>query len=252
MIVFTQFTNPLLRVLLPLFTLLNLGWTEIRGQDAIQVPDHTAWTQLLEKYVDASGMVNYHGMRQVAEAVTEYLRYLETFTPDLDWSRNRYLAFYINLYNAGTVKLILDNYPVGSIRDIQNPWGQKLFTIHARSLSLDDVEHKILRSIQDPRIHFAINCASISCPKLQPKAFTESGLEKELNRSVNQFLSDSESLQIKDNTIYLSPIFKWYRQDFETAYGSLIHFLNNYLDVPFKDNSKIRFLSYNWDLNDWN
>lgn len=249
---FALLTNSLLRVFLLVLITLNTGWTAVQAQDAIAVPDHSVWTQLLEKYVDDGGMVNYNGMRQVSGELTKYLRYLETFSPDMNWPRNRYLAFFINLYNAGTVKLILDHYPIGSIRDIQNPWGQALFTINETNLSLDDVEHKILRSIQDPRIHFAINCASISCPKLQPKAFTESGLDKELNRSVNQFLSDSESLQIKDNTIYLSPIFKWYRQDFETAYGSLINFLNHYHDVPFKDNTKIRFLSYNWDLNDWN
>lgn len=249
MIVFTQFTNPLLRVLLPLFTLLNLGWTEIRGQDAIQVPNHTAWTQLLEKYVDASGMVNYHGMRQVAEEVAEYLRYLETFTPDLDWSRNRYLAFYINLYNAGTVKLILDNYPIGSIRDIQNPWGQALFTINETSLSLDDVEHKVLRSLQDPRIHFAINCASISCPKLVRKAYTEIGLEKELNDAVKSIFTSSKMFQNKKNGLYLSSIFKWYRRDFETTNGTLINFLNHYHDVPFRDDVKIHFLPYDWDLN---
>ena len=246
---FALLINSLLRILLPVLIALNTGWTAVQAQEAIAVPDHTAWTQLLEKYVDDGGMVDYKKMSQVTGEVTKYLRYLEKFSPEVNWPRNRYLAFFINLYNAGTVKLILDNYPVRSIRDIQNPWGQKLFTINARSLSLDDVEHKILRSIQDPRIHFAINCASISCPKLQPKAFTESGLDFELNRSVNQFLSNPESFQVKDNAIYLSSIFKWYRQDFETNYGTLINFLNHYHDVPFKDDVKIRFLPYNWDLN---
>lgn len=249
MSVITPLSNPLLRVLFPLFALLNLGWTEIRAQNAVQVPVHTAWTQLLEKYVDDDGLVNYNGMRQVSKEVTEYLRYLETFTPDLDWPRNRYLAFYINLYNAGTVKLILDNYPTGSIRDIPNPWGQKLFTINERSLSLDDVEHKILRSLDEPRIHFAINCASLSCPKLIRKAYTEIGLEKELNDAVKSIFKSSKMFQSKKNGIYLSSIFKWYRRDFETTYGTIINFLNHYHDVPFRDDVKIHFLPYDWDLN---
>jgi hypothetical protein len=250
MITTTPLTIYIYWVLLPLFVFINPGVNSIQAQEDIAIPDHAAWTQLLEKYVDANGMVNYKSMRQVAGEVAVYLRYLETFSPDLAWPKNRNLAYFINLYNAGTVKLILDHYPIYSIRDIQNPWGQKIFTINDTALSLDDVEHKILRSLQDPRIHFAINCASISCPKLRNSAFSEIGIDKELNEAVSIIFEDPKMFQKRNNEIYLSSIFKWYREDFETVYGSLVNFLNHFHDVPFRENVKLRFLKYNWELNE--
>lgn len=220
------------------------------AQDTRSEPDHTVWNQILQATVDEAGMVDYKKANSLYPELHAYLRYLSTFSPNVSWPKNRVLAFYINLYNALTVKLILNHYPLKSIRDIQNPWGQTVFYIDKKGLSLDDIEHKILRTLDEPRIHFAINCASVSCPRLRPNAFTEAGLEHELNKSVTEFFKDPDNFTIKDNALYLSPILKWYRADFELVYDNLINFINRYHDLPLKNDTKIRFLSYNWNLNE--
>ncbi|MFM1878546.1 MAG: hypothetical protein RLZZ241_1412 [Bacteroidota bacterium] len=221
----------------------------LRAQQPVGVPDHQPWNRLLEQYVSETGEVAYKAMGEELDVLNSYIGHLESFSPDVTWPKNRFLAFFINLYNAGTVRLILENYPLKSIRDLPDPWGRKIFNLYGERLSLDEIEHKILRSLQDPRIHFAINCASLSCPKLNRKAYTEIGLEKELNDAVNSIFTNEKMFQNKKNGLYLSSIFKWYRQDFETDYGSIIDFLNHYHDGPIKDNVRIRFLPYNWELN---
>lgn len=218
-------------------------------QGKMEIPDHSPWNKILQEYVSEQGRVAYEKMINQREELDTYVTYLESFSPDLTWPKSRYLAYYINLYNAGTVQLILNHYPVKSIQDLKDPWGQKLFQLHGGALSLDDIEHKILRPLQDPRIHFALNCASISCPKLKHRAYTELGLEKELNDAVGAIFTNPNLFQNKKNGIYLSSIFKWYREDFEIAYGTLIHFLNKYHDLPFDPETKIHFLPYNWALN---
>lgn len=221
------------------------------AQESDSKPNHVAWTRILQVTVDDNtGLVNYEKGKNLTRELNTYLEYLATFDPNLTWPKNRFLAYYINLYNALTVKLILDHYPVKSIRDIQNPWGQNLITIYGTDLSLDDIEHKILRTLDEPRIHFAINCASISCPKLFAKAYTELGMEYELNQAVSAFFNDPDKFRIKGDTLYLSPILKWYRSDFESVYGSLINCINHYHALPFNSETKIRFLSYNWNLNE--
>lgn len=209
---------------------------------------HKRWNTLLQKYVSASGNVNYEKFKADKTTLVVYIDELAHNTPKSNWSKNEKLAYWINAYNALTIDLIIKNYPVKSIKDIKDPWGQKLWELGDKWYSLEDIEHEILRKMDEPRIHFAIVCASYSCPKLQNTAFIASKLETQLTTATKQFLSDTKRNEIKENSLKLSKIFKWFDKDFEQN-GSLIDFLNKYTDVTISAKAKISYKDYNWDLN---
>jgi hypothetical protein len=209
---------------------------------------HKRWNTLLQKHVSASGNVNYQKFKADKTTLAVYIDELAHNAPKSDWSKNEKLAYWINAYNALTIDLIIKNYPVKSIKDIKDPWGQKLWELGDKWYSLEDIEHEILRKMDEPRIHFAIVCASYSCPKLQNTAFTASNLETQLTAATKQFLSDTKRNEIKENSLKLSKIFKWFDKDFEQN-GSLIDFLNTYTDVTISAKAKISYQDYNWDLN---
>ena len=144
--------------------------------------DHGPWTELLQVYVDESGNVNYQGFQKDSVRLNSYLETLVSNAPDPEsWSEDEQLAYWINVYNAFTIKLIVEHYPVASIKDIgskiqipfiNSPWDIKFIVINGEKLDLNNVEHGILRKkFNEPRIHFAVNCASFSCPKLRNEAF---------------------------------------------------------------------------------
>lgn len=206
------------------------------------------WDTLLKRHVDSEGNVDYEAFKEDQKELEVYLEQMKTSSPAKSWTKARTIAYYINLYNAVTIKLILDNYPIQSIREIKNPWKQKLIRINGNSLSLGDIEHKILREMNEPRIHFAINCASISCPKLLNEAFCETELEMQLEKATKEFILDSSKNKFEKDSIQLSKIFKWYKKDFD-SYGNLEDYLNSYLENPLPKNPKISYLEYNWALN---
>ena len=145
--------------------------------------------------------------------------------------------------------MIIDNYPVKSIKDIKQPWDKKFFKIGGEAMSLNQIEHEILRKMDEPRIHFAIVCASYSCPKLQNEAFTANNLEIQLTNATKEFLADKNRNEISEKSIKISKIFDWFAKDF-TQDGSLIDFLNTYTDVTISPKAKKRYLEYNWALNE--
>lgn len=147
------------------------------------------------------------------------------------------------------MKLILDNYPVKNIKDIKKPWDQEFIVLEKRAYSLGEIEHKILRKMNEPRIHFAINCASYSCPNLLNEAFTEAKIEKQLEQSTMSFINDTTKNYITKDNIEISKIFDWFSGDFIKE-GNLIDFLNRYSTVKINLNAKIKFKDYNWNLND--
>ncbi|MGI9551703.1 MAG: DUF547 domain-containing protein [Aurantibacter sp.] len=212
-------------------------------------PDHSSWNVLLQKYVDTEGNVNYAGLAKDKGKLEAYLQYLNQNAPSEDWPKNEKLAYYINLYNAATVKLIVDNYPLESIKDLRNPWDSKWVLIGGKKYSLGNIEHKILRKMNEPRIHFAINCASYSCPKLVNKAFLRDTMEEQLEDATIDFINDSSRNVISENKIKLSNIFKWYKGDF-TEGGSLIDYLNRYSKTKAGAKAKISYLTYDWGLNE--
>ncbi len=211
--------------------------------------DHAQWNTLLQKHVSKSGNVDYKGFQKDSKQLQSYLDLLAANVPTKSWSKNAVLAYWINTYNAYTVKLILDNYPVKSIKDISNPWGKKFFTLGAKKYSLEEVEHEILRKMDEPRIHFAINCASFSCPNLLNEAYTEAKVEKQLESVAKSFVNDKTKNTITANKIEISEIFNWFSGDFKTK-GTLIDFLNQYSTVKINSKASVKFKTYNWSLND--
>ncbi|WP_296311240.1 DUF547 domain-containing protein [Winogradskyella sp. UBA3174] len=220
--------------------------TEIIYDEAF---DHSSFNDLLKKHVSLYGNVDYSSFKSDSKVLQSYITLLKTYQPNDTWSKSDKLAYWINSYNALTIDLILRNYPTESIKDIKDPWDQRLWKFGDKWQNLNDIEHEILRKMNEPRIHFAIVCASISCPKLQNKAFTASNLEEQLTNATKEFITDKTKNELSKDYIKLSKIFKWFKKDFEQN-GSLIDFLNQYADISISSKAKKSFMDYNWDLND--
>ncbi len=169
-----------------LIILMSLIILPLSGQKNI----HDRWDNELKKYVSYEGRVNYKKWRTNKHGIKSYIEALQQNPPKKYWSKNEILSYWINAYNALTVLLVLDNYPLESIKKIKNPWNKKVFSINEINYSLSEIEHNILRKMDEPRIHFAINCASISCPNLSYNAYKANKLETQLEISVKNFLTD--------------------------------------------------------------
>jgi len=210
--------------------------------------DHSKWSTLLQTHVSNNGNVDYNGFKNNEERLDDYLEYLTTNQPNANSSKNEKLAYWINAYNAYTVKLIIDNFPIKSIKDIDKPWDKKFIPIGGELLSLNHIEHEILRKMDEPRIHFAIVCASYSCPKLLNRAFKAEQLENQLTQATKEFLA-SDKNTIASNKIEISKIFKWFPEDFKQN-GTLIDFLNTYSETQISKKAKKSFKDYDWSLNE--
>lgn len=207
------------------------------------------WSSILNRNVSVEGNVDYVNFKKGYKGLSNYIKFLQDSIPDENSSKEEKLAYWINAYNALTIDLILRNYPVKSIKDIKDPWDQRLWKFGDKWINLNQIEHEILRKMDEPRIHFAIVCASFSCPKLQNTAYTASNLETQLTEATEQFLADENRNTITSDRLQLSKIFKWFAKDFKTD-GSLIDFLNKYTEVEISAKAKKSFKDYNWDLND--
>jgi len=210
--------------------------------------DHSTWDKLLKKHVRENGMVDYKGFKKDRAELDKYLKMLSSQEPTEDWGTNELLAYYINLYNAYTVELILRNYPVESIKDIDSPWTKEFVKVGDTEISLGGIENSVLRKMNEPRIHFAINCASISCPKLINEAYTANKIEEQLERVTKEFIN-SDKNEISANSAKLSSIFDWYSKDFKEN-GTVIDYVNKYANTKINSGVSISYKDYNWDLND--
>ncbi len=215
------------------------------------IVDHSTWNKLLNTYVTENGNVNYKGFKNDIETLNSYIHYLSTQVPSEQWSKQEKLAYFINVYNAHTIKLIVDNYPTKSIKDIGNAWSKKLMKIGNDRFSLSNIEHDILRKMDEPRIHFAINCASKSCPKLMNVAFTAENMEHLLEQATDGFINNSNKNKLSEKKVRLSKLFKWYKEDF-TKNGNLIDYINQYSTVKIDSDASVSYLEYDWDLNEQN
>ena len=239
---------------------------------------HAAWSALLKKHVvlvdgGKASRMNYTGMAQDRTALKSYLDSLSKVTPAEygGWKKPEQLAFLINAYNAFTVEKILTRYPdLASIRDFGkvfgNPWKDKFFTLLGRPMTLDGIEQDTIRapgSFDDPRAHFAVNCASIGCPMLREEAFVADRLDRQIEEQAERFLSDRSRNRFADGALEVSHIFDWYGKDFSAGYRGITsvgQFLGKYAtqlaDKPEDrklvqaGNLKLRFLDYDWSLND--
>jgi hypothetical protein len=229
--------------------------------------EHRAWSAVLSRYVH-DGVVDYAGLqRSGLPALDGYLRSLESVCRGHydRWTREQRLAFWINAYNACTLKLILDHYPLKSIREIGLLPGAAfrerfipLQSLRGQVLSLNDIEHEILRKeLGEPRIHFAIVCASKSCPELRSEAYRAKTLDEQLTQAARSFISDPSKnrFDAAARTLRLSPIFDWFRADFERSSASLPAFVARYAEpavataLSSGGEVRIEFLDYDWSLN---
>lgn len=212
-------------------------------------PQHAAWTALLQRHVHA-GEVDYPRLAQNRAGLDGYLWQLESVgRAEFDaFGREDQLAFRINAYNAYAIRMVLDHYPIDSIRSIGllpgSAFRSRFIPLFGESLSLNDLEDA-LRAAGDPRIHFAIVCASRSCPELRAEAYRGADLDRQLDDAARAFLRDRRKNRLEGETLRLSSIFKWYRDDFARAAGSL----EAYLARHGLRAARIEFLDYDWSLN---
>lgn len=232
-----------------------------------QVINHQPWQSFLDNYVRYSqeqgfNLVNYKGVtNDDAVKLSEYISSLTSIDPRT-LNRNEQMAYWINLYNAKTVELILENYPVSSIRKLGQgflsfgPWKDKIITIDNTPLSLDDIEHRILRPIwKDRRIHYAVNCASIGCPELNKQAFTGGNLEDLLNEGEQAYVNHSRGVTLKGDRLVISKIFDWYREDFAENESGLLAYLATHSNASQQQalksySGRVRY-EYDWSLNEY-
>lgn len=244
---------------------------------AQQQTDHSAWQQLLERHVrlidqGQASQVDYAGLAKDRELLASYLSSLASvrradFTT---WTAPQQLAFLINAYNAWTVELILTQYPdLDSIRELgslfRSPWSRRFIPLLGEEVSLDYIEHELIRGPEgfgEPRIHFAVNCASIGCPALRPEAYVAERLEQQLEEATRLFLSDRSRNRLDGNTLRVSEIFDWYEEDFEKGWrgtdtaGQFLARYKDALELPQsvvaaleQGDFRIRYLDYDWNLN---
>jgi len=228
---------------------------------------HGAWDKWLKVHVTASGpvsTVDYRAAKAKPEALNAYVKWAEA-VPKTEFDALKEgdrLAFLINAYNALTVKLVVENYPVKSIKDIgglfSSPWKKKFFTLFGEEHSLDDIEHEMIRKwFAEPRIHFAVVCASKGCPALRDEAFVGAKVDAQLEAAARGFLKDvsRNRYDAKDGKIYLSKIFDWYGGDFVKKYGSVQSFVVPRMATPAEPEAKLKtaelgFGDYDWTLNE--
>ena len=243
-------------VLLSIFISISGGWPSLSL--AGSSIDHSIYAELLTKYVK-NGRVDYAGFKSEETKLDDYLEILEG-VDSKGISDDEQFAFYANAYNAWTIKLILSGYPeVKSIKDFGNifksPWKKEIVRIDGEVITLDNVEHDILRPrFKDPRVHFAINCAAISCPPLRPEPFQGDILSSQLDDSTRSFLNDPTSYRFEGNKFYVSRIFKWFAEDFDhNVLGFYLKYAEGDLKQKLEANQEkiqVKYLDYDWDLNE--
>lgn len=229
--------------------------------------DHGAYDTLLKQYVNEQGLVDYQGLKALgADQLDAYLQTLAAAHPAHLEEKER-LAFWINAYNAYTLELIVESYPVESIKETaggafiphaSSPWKAAFATVGGTDYTLDEIEHEIIRvEFDEPRIHFAVNCAAMSCPKLRREAYTGEQLDAQLEEQARTFVveSDENKIPASEETIGLSKLFKWYGEDFGGEAAAIQAYLAPYFDGEAKQKLEagayeITFLDYDWSLNE--
>ncbi len=241
------------------------GW-DANNPKNTQPVDHSAWGALLKKYVktDKAGLNRFAYGKVSAEDKKTLKKYIAGLAKleITDRARNVQLAYWINLYNALTVDVVLDHYPVKSIRDIDisgllanGPWGKALITIEGEEITLDDIEHQILRPIwKDPRIHYGVNCASIGCPNLLKTPFTGKTAQAQLDRAASDYVNSPRGLTIKNGKATVSKLYEWFAYDFGNSEQGVIKHLLRYATpdraAALKMSGRISDTAYDWSLNE--
>lgn len=245
-----------------LFILSSLIWQSCSAPNInsnAQPVKHAIWDSLVRKHVDDNGLIDYKGMAADSAQLQEYLQLLSQNAPNKkSWSDNEKMAYWINAYNAFTVDLILDYYPLNSIKDIKSGipfvntvWDIKFFQIAGEDFDLNNIEHGILRKdFEEPRIHFALVCASMSCPKLQNFAFTAEKLDEQLDEAAREFINEPFRNEIGESPVKVSKLLDWYWGDFKDKYDNQLALVKAYTDQEVDSSKEVEFLEYDWGLNE--
>lgn len=243
-----------MRKLIPLLLLSSLFLAQPGRTDEL----HAIYTDLLQEHVDAEGLVDYQAILDSPQTLNAYLDRLSGISSEEyeAWNEHQQLAFLLNLYNAATLKLIVAHYPLESIKDIggwfNGPWDQEVVPYLGKIITLHHLEHDIIRKdfLDTPETHFALVCAAIGCPPLRREAYTAEKLEAQLQDQKKRFLANTERNRknAKRESLRLSPIFKWYAEDFEKSHGSVQEYLATAWPEVEKD-WRIRYTFYDWSLN---
>lgn len=247
----------------PRSRLIDSHWSAF-GADAIG-PDHQVWSDFLTRYrrLDAAGVarVDYAGVTELDRAtLAGYVAAMQAVRPT-DLSSDAAFAYWANLYNALTVSLVLEAYPVESIKAVRGglfnlgPWNAKIATVDERSLSLNDIEHGILRPVWgDARVHYAVNCAAVGCPNLPDRAFAADELEQMLEAAARDYVNNPRGARFDGDRLIVSSIYEWYAVDFGGSDASVIAHLAQYasaeLSARLSSASRISDHDYDWALND--
>ncbi len=246
---------------------------------------YDGYARTLSAHVDGQGIVNYTGLKADRKGLDAFVSSLAALDPEVfgKWSDKEKIAFWINAYNALTLRVIIDNYPIkasffsalrfpqNSIRQIKGVWDEIQFPVMGRKMTLDNIEHDTLRSqFDEPRIHVALVCAALGCPPLRNEPYISAKLESQLDDQARRFFKDPGKFRVdrEEGRVYLSSIFKWFGGDFVKAYGSgkgfpgkgeteraVLNFASNYLDRDEKSylekgGYSISYLPYDWSLNE--
>ena len=243
------------------------GQCNVASRPSLEEVDHAVFDRLLGTYVDSRGMVDYAAWtasRADRRALEQYLRQLGCVSLGKAASRQAKLAYWINVYNALTIHGILREYPTRSIRNHTarlwgyNIWKELLLWVDGKRYSLEQIEHEVLRKLGEPRIHFAIVCASIGCPKLKNEAYTARGLESQLAAAARDFFADAAKFRVDAaaKTLYVSPILKWFATDFGTTQAQQLRTISPYLPsatarrVAADRSVSVSYLGYDWSINE--
>lgn len=239
------------------------------GESNVAV-NHSAWDRLLKSYVipgpDGLNRVDYSAFKSTGHGDLKlYIREVQKVDPRT-LNRAEQFALLANLYNAKTIDIVLDHYPVRSIKDISlggglfaavtgGPWKAKVVKVNRVDLSLDDIEHGILRPVfKDPRVHYAVNCASIGCPNLQTEAFTGAALEAQLDAAARAYVNHPRGISVRSGSLNTSSIYSWFKADFGGSDAGVIAHARKYanpdLSAKLKGMTSIDGHAYDWSLND--
>ena len=254
----------------------NLGETNQETQEytatSAQPFNYQTYNSILKEYVNAEGLVDYERLKENRQKLDDFNAAIGAVMPSTydSWTEAEKIAFLINAYNSFTLESIIDNYPTKSIRNIIGVWKIRKFDIVGEKLTLDHIEHQILRKeFNEPGIHVALVCAAISCPPLRREAYTGNQLEEQLDDQAKKFLGNSQGFKIdsQNNTIYLSSIFKWFGEDFEKTYGqepnidglnetetAIVNYAHKYVNSDAQKFLKqggyqVKYSDYDWSLN---
>lgn len=229
--------------------------------------DHSAWAEFLNTYAapgaDGVSRVAYARVTKASrERLADYISQLSAL-PISEFNRPEQFAYWVNLYNALTVDLVLSRYPVESIMDIGispgllefGPWGKAIARVEGRMLSLNDIEHRILRPLwQDARIHYVLNCAALGCPNLQPQPITVENAEGTMEAAAREFINHHRGVRIEDGRLIVSKIYNWFSSDFGGDQASIISHLKAYASPALAEAltrvQRIHSYQYDWRLND--